>query len=74
MKAKFLGHNNYLISTDIEFPEERKLKAVEKVPRPLNFKHEKMSKKLIYMRGPEEVHTFLLHKQFGIKVRSCFCS
>jgi len=28
----------------------------------------KMQKRLRYMRGPEEIHNFLLHKQYGIIV------
>ncbi|KAG8035253.1 hypothetical protein G9C98_001743 [Cotesia typhae] len=53
--------------SDIEYPEKMRLKIMEKVPqyqgviRPF-----KMQKKLRLMRGPEEIHTSLIHKQYGI--------
>lgn len=40
---------------------------MDKVPQlPPNIKAPKMQKKLRLMRGPEELHNFLIHKQFGI--------
>lgn len=52
---------------EIEFPERRKLKVMDKVPQyPSNIRPPKMQKRLRYMRGPEEVHNFLLYRQFGI--------
>src|SRR6476469_8900060 len=52
----------------IEFPEKRKLRIMEKAPQPLyaGQKMPKMPKQLIDMRGPEPIHTFLVHKQYGI--------
>ncbi|XP_057657458.1 39S ribosomal protein L16, mitochondrial [Diorhabda carinulata] len=51
----------------IEIPEKPKLKFIDKVPQlPPAIKPPKMQKKLRFMRGPEEVHNFLLHKQYGI--------
>lgn len=53
---------------EIEYPEKRKLKMVDKVPPLLMInKVRKMSKRLIDIRGPELTITFLLHKQFGIR-------
>ncbi|KAM0726860.1 Large ribosomal subunit protein uL16m [Formica fusca] len=52
---------------DIEYPERRKLRIMEKVPQyPAGMRAFKMQKRLRYMRGPEEVHNFLLYKQYGI--------
>lgn len=52
---------------DIEYPERRKLRIMEKVPQyPPGIRIFKMQKRLRYMRGPEEVHNFLLYKQYGI--------
>jgi large subunit ribosomal protein L16 len=52
----------------VEYPEKRKLKFMEKIPQPLyGMRMPKMPKNLIDIRGPEEVHTFLVHKQFGIR-------
>ncbi|CAG9857133.1 unnamed protein product [Phyllotreta striolata] len=51
----------------IDFPEKPKLRFLDKVPiLPPNVKPPKMQKKLKLMRGPEEVHNTLLHKQYGI--------
>lgn len=42
---------------------------MEKVPHPQPGQRlSKMMKQLIDMRGPELTHTFLLHKQYGIRV------
>ncbi|RZC37690.1 39S ribosomal protein L16, mitochondrial, partial [Asbolus verrucosus] len=51
----------------VEFPERAKLKFMDKVPfmQP-GIRAPKMQKKLRLMRGPETVHNFLLHKQYGI--------
>lgn len=41
---------------------------MDKVPQmPPNLKPPKMQKKLKLMRGPELIHNFLLHKQYGIQ-------
>lgn len=55
-----------------EWPEQRKLKIVEKQP---NYSHQRaprMMKMLKLMRGPEEVHTDLLYKGYGVKVSKNF--
>jgi len=76
----FRGPSLYLIQTcglknyqpppnysHIEFPEKPKLRFIDKVPTlPPSIKPPKMQKRLRYMRGPEDVHNFLLHKQYGI--------
>lgn len=42
---------------------------MDKVPQyPGGIRPIKMQKKLKLMRGEEEVHNFLMHKQYGIKV------
>lgn len=42
---------------------------MERVPQlPPNIKAPKMQKKLRLMRGPETVHNFLQHRQYGIMV------
>ncbi|KAL7033638.1 hypothetical protein ACKWTF_007655 [Chironomus riparius] len=52
----------------VEFVERPKLRFFEKVPQYVaNLKPPKMQKRLRYMRGPEEVHNFLLHEQYGIQ-------
>ncbi|XP_033219379.1 39S ribosomal protein L16, mitochondrial [Belonocnema kinseyi] len=52
---------------DIEYPERRKLRIYEKVPQyPPTLRAFKMQKRLRYMRGEEQTHNFLLHKQFGV--------
>lgn len=57
----------------IEYPERRRLKIYDKVPTyPSNLRPFKMQKRLRYMRGPELVHNFLLHKQYGVIVRIFF--
>lgn len=51
----------------IEFPERPKLRFIDKVPNlPPSIRPPKMQKKLRLMRGPEEIHNFLQHKQYGI--------
>ncbi|XP_028134603.1 39S ribosomal protein L16, mitochondrial [Diabrotica virgifera virgifera] len=51
----------------IQLPEKPRLKFIDKVPQlPPSIRPPKMQKKLKLMRGPEQVHTFLLHKQYGI--------
>ncbi|PSN47380.1 39S ribosomal protein L16 [Blattella germanica] len=51
----------------VEFPERSRLKFVDKLPTlPPNIRPPKMIKNLKFMRGPELVHNFLLHRQFGI--------
>lgn len=53
-------------------PDKRKLRFVDKIPiLPSTIKPPKMQKKLRFMRGPEDVHNFLMHKQYGIMVRIC---
>ncbi|XP_034952073.1 39S ribosomal protein L16, mitochondrial [Chelonus insularis] len=51
---------------NIEYPDRVKLKLVEKVPQYGTIRPFKMQKRLRYIRGPETVHTELLHQQFGI--------
>ncbi|XP_014470692.1 PREDICTED: 39S ribosomal protein L16, mitochondrial [Dinoponera quadriceps] len=52
---------------EIEYPERYKLKVMEKVPQfPPGMRAPKMQKRLRYMRGPENLHNFLMYKQFGI--------
>uniref|UniRef100_A0A0A9WHM1 Large ribosomal subunit protein uL16m n=2 Tax=Lygus hesperus TaxID=30085 RepID=A0A0A9WHM1_LYGHE len=52
---------------DVEIPIKGKPKFMEKVPQNLqNMKMPKMIKNLRFMRGPEEVHNELIHKQYGI--------
>ncbi|XP_015121597.1 39S ribosomal protein L16, mitochondrial [Diachasma alloeum] len=52
---------------DVELPEKGRLRPMEKVPQyPPTLRPFKMQKRLRYMRGPEPVHTELLHKQYGI--------
>ncbi|KOC66461.1 39S ribosomal protein L16, mitochondrial [Habropoda laboriosa] len=52
---------------DVEFPERNKLRIAPKVPQmPSQIRPYKMQKKLRLMRGPEEYHNTLLHKQYGI--------
>lgn len=52
---------------EIEYPERRRLRIMEKVPQyPPGMRAFKMQKRLKYMRGPELVHNFLLYKQYGI--------
>ncbi|CAG9828894.1 unnamed protein product [Diabrotica balteata] len=51
----------------IQLPEKPRLKFIDKVPQlPPSIRPPKMQKKLKLMRGPEKVHNFLLHKQYGI--------
>lgn len=60
---------NIAVILDIEYPERRKLKIMDKVPQyPPGMRAPKMQKRLKYMRGPEEVHNSLLYKQYGIIV------
>ncbi|XP_028040957.1 39S ribosomal protein L16, mitochondrial [Bombyx mandarina] len=52
----------------IEIPERQRLRVYDKVPQyPPNLKPPKMQKRLRYMRGPEEVHTTLQLKQYGVR-------
>ncbi|KAK8780446.1 hypothetical protein V5799_018215 [Amblyomma americanum] len=51
----------------VEFPEERKLRNLEKVPTyPFGVRPPKMFKDLHTIRGPELVHNRLLYNQYGI--------
>ncbi|XP_045475065.1 39S ribosomal protein L16, mitochondrial [Harmonia axyridis] len=51
----------------IEIPEKTRLRFIEKVPQfTQGIRAPKMQKKLRFMRGPEEVHNTLIHKQYGI--------
>lgn len=44
---------------------------MEKVPQyPGNLRPPKMTKRLMLMRGPEKVHDFLVHEQYGIMATS----
>ncbi|KAG7188459.1 hypothetical protein KM043_008099 [Ampulex compressa] len=52
---------------EIEYPERRKLKVLEKQPHyPPGQRLFTMQRRLRYIRGPEPIHNMLLHKQFGI--------
>ncbi|XP_057336234.1 39S ribosomal protein L16, mitochondrial [Microplitis mediator] len=52
---------------DIEYPERMKLKIMDKVPQyPPSIRPFKMQRKTRLMRGPEPIHTSLIHKQYGI--------
>jgi len=54
-------------SFDVEYPENRKLKFMEKVPiMPPGVRPISMEKKNVDMVGPELVHNKLIHKQYGI--------
>jgi hypothetical protein len=65
----------FFICLDVEFPEKTKLRFVDKVPQmPGNIRPPKMIKNLRFMRGPEELHNFLLHQQFGIIVSNIMVS
>ncbi|XP_063974768.1 large ribosomal subunit protein uL16m isoform X2 [Diachasmimorpha longicaudata] len=56
---------------NVEMPERGRLRPMEKVPQyPANIRPFKMQKRLRYMRGPENVHNQLLHKQYGIVATS----
>ncbi|XP_054257258.1 39S ribosomal protein L16, mitochondrial [Macrosteles quadrilineatus] len=51
----------------IEIPERQRLTVVPKVPTfPPGLRPPKMQKNLKFMKGPEEVHNKLIHKQYGI--------
>lgn len=55
--------------SDIEYPERSRLKIVDRVPQYApGLRPPKMQKRLRYMRGPEQVHNFLMYKQYGIVV------
>lgn len=48
-------------------PERSRLRVLEKVPQyQANLRPPKMTKRLMLMRGPEKVHDFLVHEQYGI--------
>ncbi|XP_076033549.1 mitochondrial ribosomal protein L16 isoform X4 [Oratosquilla oratoria] len=53
---------------DIEVPKERqKLRFLEKVPQyPNGVRAPKMTKRIDLIRGEEEIHNQLIHKQYGI--------
>nr|CAI5839791.1 unnamed protein product [Callosobruchus analis] len=52
---------------DVEFPDRPRLKVVDRQPQlPPSIKPPKMQKKLRLMRGEEQIHNYLLHKQYGI--------
>ncbi|KAK0175255.1 hypothetical protein PV327_009018 [Microctonus hyperodae] len=52
---------------EIERPEKPKLNIQPKVPQyPASMRPFKMQKKIRLMRGPEQVHTEFIHKQYGI--------
>nr|CAG4635059.1 EOG090X0DE4 [Alona affinis] len=51
----------------IELPEKVKLPFVEKVPvYPAGVKPPKMTKNIIFMRGPEPIHNQFIYKQYGV--------
>jgi hypothetical protein len=48
---------------------------MDKIPQMQgNIRPPKMIKNLKFMRGPEELHNFLLHQQFGIIVSNIMVS
>ncbi|KAL3862498.1 hypothetical protein ACJMK2_008458 [Sinanodonta woodiana] len=52
----------------VEFPEKRKLKFFDKVPKlPTDQRPQKMMKDLALMRGPELIHNKLQYAEFGIQ-------
>jgi len=51
----------------IQYPERHKLKYVDRTPTyPPGLRPPKFQKSLRFMRGPEEIHNSLVHKQYGI--------
>ena len=57
---------------DIEYPERRKLKMLEKVPHPIvktssNVAVQQKSEAK-YCRGPEPIHNKLIYGQYGVQV------
>lgn len=65
IRIKWILIYNYLLVLDQ--PERPKLRMVEKVPQfHNNIRAPKMQKRIILMRGPEPVHTTLIHKQYGV--------
>ena len=53
--------------SDVEFPDRMKLKVMSRAPQyPPNIRPFKTQKRLRLMRGPEEYHNTLLHRQYGI--------
>lgn len=69
---KFSIHSPHLfilliLFIEIEFPQRARLRIMEKVPQyPGHVRPPKMTKRLMLMRGPEAVHDFLMHEQYGI--------
>lgn len=60
-----------LLKLDVEFPENPKLRFMEKVPQyPMGIKPPRCTKRLIDIRGPELVHNTLIHRQYGVVVIS----
>jgi len=54
---------------DIEYPEQRKLPLMQKVPTLAPGERIKtMTKQLIDIRGPELTENYLIHKQYGVRV------
>ena len=66
---------NYLFA-DVEVPPDsrgKKLPIMYKVPiYPPTVRPYKMQKRLRLMRGPETIHTELLHKQYGVMLRKIY--
>jgi len=55
---------------EVEFPERRKLKFIDKVPNySSGIRPPKMQRRLILSRGPELIHNKFAHEQYGIVVR-----
>ncbi|KAI5741661.1 hypothetical protein M8J76_015851 [Diaphorina citri] len=51
----------------IVMPERPRLKFVDKVPTFIyNHKTPRTTKRLDLLRGPEEIHNYLIHKQYGL--------
>jgi len=62
-------YKKLIFFSDIEYPEQRKLRFVEKAPLPPpGQKNKPTTKNLIDIRGPELKENYLIHKQYGIRV------
>lgn len=62
--------NKQLFFIDVEFPDRMKLKVIQRTPQyPPHIRPFKTQKRLRLMRGPEEYHNTLLHRQYGIIVK-----
>jgi len=54
---------------EINYPEQRKLRFMEKVPQlPPGESGKTATRNLIDIRGPELTDNYLIHKQYGVRV------